>query len=131
ANCLAGIRLTTSGVQTAIQPLVNGAPAGSVLTTVAGHRYRLTTRLYATEIFRQQQTYFSPVHPAGSGRGGSPLSANVRVVLEVHDIDPSNPATMQAPSNVLYDGLLSAAPSYCAYALVNSPGPHCTINFTR
>ena len=48
------------------------------------------------------------------------MPASVRVVLEVHDIDPSNPASMQALSNVLYDGLLSSAPAYCNYALLNS-----------
>src|SRR5205085_8658177 len=58
ANCFAGFRLSPSGAQTAIQPLINGGLAGSVLTTVAGHRYRLTTRIYGTEIFRQQQSYF-------------------------------------------------------------------------
>ena len=130
ANCFAGFQISPSGAQSVIQPLINGALAGTSLVTVAGHRYRLTTRLYATEIFRQQQTYFSSLHPAGSGRGGAAIAASVRVVLEAHDIDPANPATMQAVSVVLYDNLL-AAPGYCAYALVNSVALHCSINFTR
>lgn len=131
ADCLAGFRITPSGAQSVIQPLINGALAGSTLTTVAGHRYRLTTRLYATEIFRQPQPYFSSSHPAGAGRGGASTPASVRIVLEVHDIDPSNPASMQALSTVLYDGIISTAPSYCTYALVNSAALQCSISFTR
>ncbi len=59
------------------------------------------------------------------------MTANVRIVLEVHDIDPANPATMVAPSTVLYDGVLSSAPAFCTYALANSPSLHCAIAFTR
>ena len=130
ANCFAGFQVTFSGAQSIIQPRINGALAGSSLATVAGHHYRLTTRLYATEVFREQQTFFSSANPAGSGRGGASISAGVRVVLEVHDIDPADPASMQALSNVLYDNLL-AAPEYCSYALVNSAALHCAIAFTR
>jgi hypothetical protein len=32
---------------------------------------------------------------------------------------------------VLYDGVISGAPAFCTYALVNSPGLHCSIAFTR
>src|SRR5205823_4776687 len=52
-------------------------------------------------------------------------------VLEVHDIDPANPGSIVAPSTVLYDGVISGAPAFCTYALVNSPGLHCAIAFTR
>jgi hypothetical protein len=130
ANCFAGFDISPLGAQSVIQPRINGALAGGTLTTVAGHRYRLTTRIYATEMFREEQSYFSSAHPAGSGRGGGCIAANARLVLEVHDIDPANPASLQAVSTVLYDGLL-AAPAYCTYALVNSAALHCTINFTR
>src|SRR5204862_5777692 len=81
ANCFTGIQVSPSGAQSVIQPIINGALAGTSLTTVAGHHYRLTTRLYATEIFRQQQTYFSSSHPTGSGRGGAAIAASLRMVL--------------------------------------------------
>jgi hypothetical protein len=55
----------------------------------------------------------------------------VRFVLEVHDVDPANPGSMVAPSTVLYDGVIAGAPAFCTYALVNSPGLHCSIAFTR
>jgi len=131
ANCLAGFQITPSGATSQIQALVNGAPTGTAMATVAGHHYALATRIYSQEIYRQQQTFHSAAFPAGSGFGGAQVSSNVRLVLEVHDVDPTNPATMVAPSTVLYDGVIAAAPAFCAYSLVNSPGLQCAIAFTR
>ena len=59
------------------------------------------------------------------------MAADVRVVLEVHDIDPANPGSQVAPSTVLYDGVISNAPGYCTWALVNAANMQCTIAFTR
>lgn len=131
SSCLAGFRATPQSGGTNLQALVNGAPAGAVLNTVSSHRYVLTTRFYSSEIYRSQQIFHSSVHPAGAGRGGAAVLANVRLVLEVHEIDPANPGSLVAPSVVLYDGVVSGAPGYCTYALVNSASIHCGIAFTR
>ena len=131
ANCFAGFRITPSSSQSAIRALVNGVATGSTITTVAGHRYGLSTHLYATEIYRTRQTFHSSAHPAGSGRGGAAVAADVRVVLEVHDIDPASPGSPGFVSTVLYDAVVAAAPGYCAYALVNSASLHCNLAFTR
>jgi hypothetical protein len=131
ANCVAGFQIEPSGTASQIQALLDGVSVGAAMTTVAGHHYVLTTRIYSQEIYRQQQTFHGAAHPAGSGLGGAQVNANVRLVLEVHDIDPANPATTIAPSTVLYDGVLSGAPAFCTYVLVNSPGLHCSIAFTR
>jgi hypothetical protein len=131
ANCLAGFRITPSGGQSGIQALVNGAVTGSTLTTVAGHRYGLSTRLYATEIYRTQQTFHSSAHPAGSGLGGAAVAAGARVVLEVHDIDPASPGSPGFTSTVLYDAVVASVPGYCTYAPVNSASLHCNLAFTR
>ncbi len=131
ANCIAGFQIAPAGTASQIQALLNGAAAGSALTTVAGHHYALTTRIYSQEIFRQQQTFHGAAYPAGGGIGGAQANANVRLVLEVHDIDPANPATMVAASTVLYDSVVNGAPAFCTYALVNSPGLQCSIAFTR
>jgi len=131
AGCLAGFWVTGNGSQSDIQAVINGVRTGPVLTTVAGHHYVLSTRFYATEIFRKQQGFHSAAYPAGSGRGGADIGADVRLVLEVHDIDPDNPATLVAASEVLFDGLLSGVPGYCTYALVNAANLHCSIAFTR
>ena len=58
------------------------------------------------EVYRSGETYHSSLHPAGSGWGGAAVAADVRFVLEVQDIDPSNPATLVAPATVLYDDVI-------------------------
>jgi hypothetical protein len=130
-GCLAGFQVTPNGAQSNIQALANGASTGTPITTVAGHHYLLTTRLYSQEIYRRQQIFHSSVHPAGNGIGGGVITADVRIVLEVHDIDPANPATQVAPSIVLYDGLIADAPGFCIYALANAANLQCAIAFTR
>jgi hypothetical protein len=130
-GCLAGFWVTGNGSQSDIQAVITGVRTGPVLTTVAGHHYVLSTRFYATEIFRKQQMFHSSGHPAGSGRGGADIAADVRLVLEVHDIDPANPATLVAASQVLFDGTLSGVPGLCNYAPVNAANMHCSIAFTR
>jgi len=131
AACLAGFQITPDGSQSNIQALVNGASSGTPITTIAGHHYRLTTRLYSPEIYRRQQIFHSSVHPAGSGFGGAEVAADVRVLLELQDIDPTNPATLVAPPTVLYDGVIPGAPDFCTCALANSANLQCAIAFTR
>jgi len=130
AECLAGFQVTPSGTGSSIQALIQGAATGAVVTTVAGHRYVLTTYLYSMEVYRAEETFHSSVHPAGSGWGGAAVAADVRFVLELQDIDPTHPATLVAPATVLYDGVLSAAPGFCTYALVNAANMQCSIAYT-
>ena len=131
ANCVAGFRVTPAAGQSAIQALVNGTSAGTGLTTQAGHRYVFATRIFASEGYRRGTWFHSSIHPAGSGRGGVVSAANLRVVLEVHDIDPSNPGSLAAPAVVLYDGLVNNVPDACTYALVNAASMRCATAFTR
>jgi hypothetical protein len=53
------------------------------------------------------------------------------VVLEVHDIDPANPASQVAQAIVLYDGLLANPPGFASYALINAKSMQCAVAFTR
>ena len=130
ANCVAGFRITPSGSNCNIQALVNGALTGTALATQPGHHYVFTTQLYPTEIYRMQQVYHSSQHPSGNPRGGGAVACDVRAVLEVHDIDPMNPATQVAPATVLYDGVLADAPGFCSYALINTANMQCVVEFT-
>jgi hypothetical protein len=129
--CVAGFQIFPFGSQSRIQALLNGALTGPVMPTHEGYRYVFTTRLYSSEAYRQQQVFHSSTHPAGAARGGAMVSANVRVVLEVHEIDPASPATLVTASSVLYDGVLANAPAFCTYAPVSAKDMHCTIAFTR
>lgn len=131
ADCLAGFQVSPIGTESNIQAVVNGTATGTPITTVDGHRYVMTTRISSIEIYRLEQTFHSSTHPAGSGFGGAQVQADIRIVLEVHDIDPLNAATLVAPSTVLYDGVISSAPAFCTYALVNAANAQCNISFTR
>ncbi|HEV2323139.1 MAG TPA: hypothetical protein VGS10_04210 [Terracidiphilus sp.] len=130
AGCMAGFGVTPSGSNSNIQALVNGAVQGPVVTTKSGHRYLLTTYLYCMEVYRAEQRYHSSLHPAGSGYGGAALSANVRVVLEVQDVDPASPASLVAVPTILFDDVIANAPGFCSYALVNAATMRCSIAYT-
>jgi hypothetical protein len=130
AGCLAGFRVTPSGTNCTIQALVSGITVGTPLTTQAGHHYVFTTRLYPREVYRMQQVYHSSLHPSGSPRGGAAVVCDVRVVLEIRNIDPTNPSTQIAAATVLYDGVISNAPSFCIYALINAANLHASVAFT-
>ena len=67
AGCLAGFQTMPNGSASTIQALINGAPAGPIVATTAGHRYVLTTYLCSMEVYRAGETYHSSLHPAGSG----------------------------------------------------------------
>jgi hypothetical protein len=130
ADCVAGFKVTPSGMGSNLQGLINGAATGPVVATTAGHRYVLTTYLYSMEVYRSQEMYHSSLHEAGNGRGGASVAADVRVVLELQDIDPANPASMVAPATVLFDDVVSNAPAFCRYVLVNAANLHCSIAYT-
>jgi hypothetical protein len=130
ASCVAGFRVTPVGANCNIQALVGGSVTGVALVTQAGHHYVFTTQLYPTEVYRMQQVFHSSLHPSGAARGGGAIACDVRIVLEVHDIDPANPGTQIAPATVLYDGLIANAPGFCTYALINARNIHCSVAFT-
>ena len=130
ADCLAGFRITPSGTNCNIQALIGGSVTGTALATQAGHHYVFTTMLYPAETYRMQQVFHSSLHPSGSQRGGGAVACDVRVVLEVQDIDLANPATQIAPATVLYDGTLANAPGFCTYALINAGSMQCSLAFT-
>jgi hypothetical protein len=131
ANCIAGFAILPNGTNSSIQGLINGSRVGSALGTVPGHLYAFTTQLFCNQAHRVHQTYLSSTHPAGNGRGGDALSAAMRVVLAVHDVDPANPGTLAAPATVLYDDVLPAPPGFATYALANGPNLCVSVSFTR
>jgi hypothetical protein len=130
AGCLAGFLISPSGTGSAIQAVISGSATGPVINTTPGHQYFFTTYLYSMEIYRSGETYHSSLHPAGDGWGGAAVAADVRFVLEVQDIDPTNPATLAAPATVLYDDVITGAPGFCIYALVDAVNMQCGIAYT-
>lgn len=131
SNCVAGFQVQPSGGQSTLQAVVNGAATGPAMTTVSGHQYQLTTRIFVQQMYRNAQVFHSSQHASGSPLGGETIAADGRVVLEVHDIDPANPATMAAPSTVLYDNVISNIAGFCNYALMNGTGLFCSVSYAR
>jgi hypothetical protein len=129
-DCLAGFQIAPTGSGSTIQALISGSLTGAVMTTTPTHQYFFTTYLYSMEVYRLGETYHSSLHPAGSGWGGSAVAADVRFVLEVQDIDPTNEATLLAPATVLFDDVISSAPGFCTYALANVVSMQCSIAYT-
>lgn len=129
AGCVAGFRVTPADTRCNIQALVGGSVTGPVLTTQGGHHYVFTTQLYPTEVYRSQQVFHSSLHPSGAALGAA-VGSDVRVLLEVHDIDPTNTASQIAPATVLYDGVIANAPGFCTYGLVNAVSMQCSVAFT-
>jgi hypothetical protein len=130
AHCVAGFQVAPSSTGSTIQALIQGVATGPVISTTPGHLYSLSTYVYSMEVYRAEETFHSSVHPAGSGWGGAAVAADVRFVLELQDIDPSDPATQVAPATVLYDGVVSGAPGFCTYALVNAQNMQCSVAYT-
>ena len=130
ASCIAGFRITPNGSNCNIQALINGAVTGPVLTTTPGHRYSFATELISSEAQRVRQTYLSSVHPAGDGRGGDSIAAALRIVLSVHDVNPSNPGTLGAVATVLYDNVVASTPGFAIYALVNEASLFAGVSYT-
>ena len=130
AGCLAGFQIAPAGSGSTIQAIVNGSAAGPIITTTAGHQYVFTTYLYSVDVYRTGEIYHSSLHPAGDGWGGAVMPADVRFVLELQDIDPTNPATMVAPATVLYDDVIPNAPPFCQYAFVDATSMQCSIAYT-
>lgn len=131
AQCVAGFRATLSGGQTQLQSCINGVAAGTAITVNPAYRYALTTRLFSTEPYRRQQLFHSSVNQGVGARGGAEVPATVRAVMEVHAIDPNNPATLAAAAVILWEGVLSNPPGRCDYALAVPEAMTAEINFAR
>ncbi|HTW30056.1 MAG TPA: hypothetical protein VMD76_00145 [Candidatus Sulfotelmatobacter sp.] len=130
AECLAGFQVTSSGTGSNIQALINGGATGTAVATTAGHQYVLTTYLYSMEVYRTEELFHSSVHAAGNGLGGAAVAADVRVVLTLQDIDPSNVATWVAPATILFDDMIPNAPGFCTYALIDAVNMQCSVAYT-
>jgi hypothetical protein len=125
--CVAGFRVTKSGSQSTIAPLIKGAMAGQPLTTEANHRYLLSTRVYVTETVRCGERYRSSV----GEKGGAKRAADARVVFEVHVVDLNDQTSLVAPATVLYDGMVTGIAAFCEYRLADATDLHFALAYTR
>jgi hypothetical protein len=127
SSLIVGFRVAKVGSESRIVGVIQGVESGTAITTVAGHRYLLSTRLFATETVREGERY----HSSEGVKGGAERVADARVVLEVHDIDPNYPASLVSAATVLYDGIVPAIPALCRYVLLDGTDMHCSLAYTR
>ena len=129
-GCVAGFLFATSGTQTTISPLIDGASAGDPIAVADGHSYLLRTRLYCAEQTRTRQVWHSSQHPAEKPLGGEAVAAQLRIVLDIADADLSQPS--QQPSwSILGERVLDAAPPFADYGLIGAASMHAQISQTR
>jgi hypothetical protein len=123
SDCLVGFDVSPVGATSRLRAIIQGAVQPLEVVVAAGHHYILVTRLSADQPRRVQQSYPSLF----SVHGGAQIPANVRVTLEVRDLDLAAPATPQTV--VLYSATLAALPAFAYYACVNSADLHLAANF--
>ncbi|HEC74622.1 MAG TPA: hypothetical protein ENI26_09670, partial [Methylophaga aminisulfidivorans] len=85
ADLVAGFKLSKNAAQTDIQAMVDGATAGSTLTTQTDHTYVLITRILGPGPFVFLRRSASKNSTTGFGGFGPTLAANV--IFEVWDFD--------------------------------------------
>ncbi|GGH01756.1 hypothetical protein [Silvibacterium dinghuense] len=123
ADCVAGFQISQSGGGTSIAPVVYGTASGSSFTTTAGHMYTLRLRIYSNEQQRLLQSYISADDSGTHTYGGTYITAAASLLFEVQD---TTGGVAQTPV-VLYEGALTAAPSTCSMAVLNSASLECSV----
>lgn len=114
--CLAGFNVRQQSGATLVTPMVNGAEAGSSLTVLNGHRYRLRLRLHCPESVRQHATYTALADGALQSFGGDAVAAPLTLLFESQDLGLAS----NTPATVLHTTTLAASPAAVTYAPVNS-----------
>lgn len=125
ANCLLGLEVSPVAATSRLRAVIQGVVQAPEVVVQANHHYVLVTRLSASESFRTEQVF-----PSGSAAyGGAAIPGNVRVTIEVQEIDVANPA--QPVFTTLYDAVLTGLPGFAFYAPVNAQDLHVAANFLQ
>ena len=124
-DCLVGFDCSPISGTTRLRVVVAGIVQAPEIPVQANHHYILVTRLSADQAFRSQLSF-----PGfGTTFGGGSIPAAVRIVLEVRDIDLTDPSIETA--TVLYEIELTLLPPFVFYAPVNSADLHVVCNFLQ
>jgi len=123
ANCIAGFQISQVNGNTIISPLAGGLAAGSSFSPIAGRMYTLRTRIYAKEMQRVLQAYYSLGDNGTQLWGSTAVPCGINLVLEVQE---TTNGVSHIPV-VLYDGFLAVTPSVCTFGLLNSTDLICSI----
>ncbi len=123
ANCIAGFQINQVNGSTSISPLIAGLASGSSFSPETGHLYTLRIRMYAKEMQRVLQSYYSVGNDGTELWGSTAVPCGVNLVLEIQE---TTNGVNHIPV-VLYDGYLTLTPSICTFCLLNSENLICSI----
>lgn len=147
-DCFAGFRVrqsaSTTGGNTIVVPVLNGAEVGTAFQPQPGHAYTMRLRLFCVEMQRVPQRYYCMVDGDVQGFGAvNGVTAPMQAVFELVDEGVSS----NTPVTVLYDSVamgapLSNAPASATFVLANAtslfatiasvqmlnPGPLCVVS---
>lgn len=118
ANCLAGFRVTTSGTNTLVMPLVQGNEVGTSYTLQAGHNYILRIRVHSVELQRMLNSYFSYGSTGPVVYGGGMVQSPLQLLFEIQDM--ALLPYVNIGSTILYDGSIAVSPGIASFGCVNS-----------
>lgn len=125
ANCLLGLEVSPIAATSRLRAVIQGVVQAPEVVVQTNHHYVLVTRLNASEPFRTEQVF-----PSGSAAyGGATIPADVRVTIEVQEIDVADPA--QPVSTILLDTVIPDLPGFAFYAPVNAQDLHIAANFLQ
>lgn len=125
ADCLIGFDISPIGATSRIRVIRNGVVQAPEVMAQPNHHYVLVTRISADQPIRTEQVFPSAV----AAHGGLAIPANVRMTMEVREIDLTNPT---APvSTILYDATQSGLPGFAFYAPINAKDLHVAANFLQ
>lgn len=125
ADCLAGFEVSKIGAGSRLRAVAGGVVQAAEFLTQANHHYVLVTHLSADQLVRVQQSYPG----INASFGGATIAANVKITLEVREIDLASPASPGV--TVLHETTLGLLPGYALYAPVNSSDLHLAMNFLQ
>lgn len=126
ASCVMGFKLSVSGAQTTIQPIVNGALTGTAITTTGGQDYIFETQFQAPERVRRIANYSGFQTP--SGFGGVDVGSSVYVSLRALAISEAD-MTLAPTAFELFNGTLTGSQTFLTYCPFNAANLQMAANF--
>jgi hypothetical protein len=118
ANCTAGFQATAlqgTGAVT-LQPIIQGAAAGTTYPLNAGNQYTLRVRVHCPECERERAIYYSFGDSGAIAAGGEWVPAQGNIQMEIQEFVNGVGATPVT----LYDGVLANLPGSCVVAAASS-----------
>jgi hypothetical protein len=126
SGCIAGFAVSSQGGT--LRAVISGSATGPTIAMQVGHRYVLRTRVTSAEVYRVAQFYRSS---ADEHRAAGAEATAVRFVLEVQDINLSQPSTQVTEAMLLFDGVVANTPTTATYAVMNGARLNGEVSYTR